>query len=81
MPAKKLTIPKQPVPEFRPDDLIRISVAAKILGVSVPSVRTYIRNGFLHAKRTPGGQRLLDRSQVERFFHDLSIEGEGGRGE
>ncbi|MSZ77757.1 MAG: helix-turn-helix domain-containing protein [Actinobacteria bacterium] len=48
------------------DDLIPIGEAARILGVTVETVRRWNRAGQIEAGRTVGGQRRFRRSEVER---------------
>ena len=48
-----------------PDDLIRVGEAAAMLGVTAETVRNWTTAGKLPALRTPGGQRLYRRGDVE----------------
>jgi excisionase family DNA binding protein len=48
-----------------PNDLISIGAAAKLLGMSVKTVRRWADDGDLPAERTPKGQRRFRRSDVE----------------
>jgi molybdopterin-binding protein len=54
--------------EKRPDIHVRIGEAAEWLGVSVETVRRWGREGRLNVVRTSGGQRLVERAQVERML-------------
>ncbi|MGQ0617377.1 MAG: TOBE domain-containing protein [Acidimicrobiia bacterium] len=45
----------------------RIGQAADVLGVSVDTVRRWIDSGQLEAKRTDGGQRLVDGAALARL--------------
>ena len=45
----------------------RIGEAAEMLGVSVDSVRRWADSGRLKARRTSGGQRLIDGTDLARF--------------
>ena len=45
-------------------DLIPIGEAAKLLGVSVDTVRRWEGRGYIAAVRTPTGQRRFDREDV-----------------
>ena len=47
-------------------DLLPIGEAARLLGVSVGTVRRWEREGKISAQRTPGGQRRFDRAEIER---------------
>lgn len=42
--------------------------AAKILGVTVPTVRNYERQGRIEAQRVPGGHRRFRRADVEALL-------------
>jgi len=46
-------------------DLIAIGEAARILGVSVDTIRRWEREGRLASIRTLGGQRRFSRAAVE----------------
>ena len=53
-------------------ELLTVSQAAKILGVSVDTLRRWDRNGKLRpVEVSDAGYRLYSRSQVELFTHDL----------
>lgn len=41
---------------------------AKMLGVSIPTVQSWVDNGSLKAWRTPGGHRRIDASSAESFL-------------
>lgn len=46
-------------------ELLTVTDAAKVLGVSGDAVRLYERQGKLPAQRTRSGQRLFSASDVE----------------
>lgn len=48
-------------------DLIPIGEAARLLGVSVDTVRRWEGRGYIAAVRTPTGQRRFNRDDVERL--------------
>lgn len=48
------------------DDLLLISEAARILGLSAQRLRTLADEGHVACLRTPFG-RLFDRAELERF--------------
>lgn len=48
-------------------DFVKVSEAAKLLGVSAATIRRMIERGALRADRTEGGHRLIPRSEVERL--------------
>ena len=50
----------------KPPVLIRRMVAAKRLGVSLPTLDQYAKAGFLHAKHL-GGRIYFDEAEVEQF--------------
>ncbi len=53
-------------------DLITISQAAEILGVSIDTLRRWDKSGKLSpVKTSDAGYRLYSRSQVELFLNDL----------
>lgn len=49
------------------DELLSVSDAARILGVTPTTVRLMERTGQLPALRTAGGMRLFQRVDVERL--------------
>lgn len=54
------------------EELITISEAAEILGVSVDTLRRWDKGGKLSpVKTSAAGYRLYDRSQVELYLNDL----------
>lgn len=42
---------------YRDDELVAIGTAARILGVSVSTMRRWEADGHISAQRTPGNQR------------------------
>jgi molybdopterin-binding protein len=46
---------------------VRIGEAAETLGVSVETVRRWLRDGRLTGSRTTGGQRVVAREDVQRL--------------
>ncbi len=51
------------------------SQAARVLGVSLGTVRRWSDMGYLKSYRTPGGQRRFSQEQIEEFLDTL----QGGR--
>jgi excisionase family DNA binding protein len=51
------------------------SQAARVLGVSLGTVRRWSDMGYLKSYRTPGGQRRFSQDQIEEFLSSL----QGGR--
>jgi excisionase family DNA binding protein len=51
------------------------SQAARVLGVSLGTVRRWSDMGYLKSYRTPGGQRRFSQDQIEEFLTSL----QGGR--
>jgi excisionase family DNA binding protein len=47
------------------------SQAARELGVSLGTIRRWSDLGYLHAYRTPGGQRRFSRDQIDEFVRSL----------
>lgn len=50
---------------------VKIGEAAKILNVSIPTLRNWEKSGKLHASRTPGKQRYYALQDLENFTLDL----------
>jgi excisionase family DNA binding protein len=50
---------------------LSISEAARVLGVSLSTVRRWSDSGTLPSYRTPGGQRRYSRAQLEDFLRSL----------
>lgn len=48
------------------DELLPIGDAARLLGVSVDTVRRWDRDGLIESTRTLGGQRRFRRSEIDR---------------
>jgi len=55
---------------------LSISEAARVLGVSLSTVRRWSDAGVLPSYRTPGGQRRYSREQLEAFLRSLQRGGE-----
>ena len=54
----------------------RIGQAAKLLGVSVDTVRRWVDSGRLSASRTEGGRRVIDGAALAQFAVELTHERE-----
>ena len=52
-------------------DLISISEAASMLGVSIDTLRRWDKSGKLSSTKTAGGHRKYYRPQIENFLNDL----------
>ena len=52
------------------DEGLRIGQAAKLLGVSVDTVRRWEDEGRIAVERTAGGQRLVPLEEVQRLLDD-----------
>jgi DNA-binding transcriptional MerR regulator len=61
------------------DELLTTNDAARILNRSAESVRNYERRGLLTAQRTPNGQRLFRRGDVEAMAKQMAWHGENGK--
>lgn len=53
------------------DNLLTIKEAAKLLGVSIDTLRRWDSSGKLKATRSAGGHRYYPPEQLERFAQDL----------
>jgi MerR family transcriptional regulator/heat shock protein HspR len=49
------------------DELLFISVAARMLGMHPQTLRKYERLGFVHPTRTVGSMRIYSRGELERL--------------
>lgn len=56
----------------------RIGVAAALLEVSVDTVRRWADTGRLRTRRTEGGQRLVDGTDLARLATELAAEQDSG---
>jgi DNA-binding transcriptional MerR regulator len=54
------------------DELLTTNDAARILNRSAESVRNYERAGKLTAQKTPNGQRLFRRGDVEAMAKEMA---------
>lgn len=52
---------------YEPEVMIPIGDVAKILGVTVATVRNWERAGKISSTRTPGGQRRFRRTDVDEL--------------
>lgn len=57
------------------DERIRIGKAAKLLGVTIQTLRNWEKSGKLPAERSPGGQRYYNLSDLNRFMLDIKALG------
>ena len=48
-------------------ELLPIGTAARLLGVSVDTIRRWESAGQITSQRTPGGQRRFPRSEIDRL--------------
>jgi len=61
--------PYDPMMVSSPDTVLLLaSEAARLLGVSVDTVRRYARTGRLPVVRTAGGVRLFSREDLDRLL-------------
>lgn len=51
----------------RPEDLLPVGDTARLLGVSVPTIRRWESEGKIKGTRTLGGQRRFSRAEIERI--------------
>jgi molybdopterin-binding protein len=52
------------------DGSVRVGEAAKLLGVSVDTLRRWTASGRLRVRRSAGGQRLVARADLRRLQED-----------
>lgn len=57
----------------------RLGQAARVLGVSVDTVRRHVDSGRLGSSRTPGGQRLVDGPSLAKLAEALEEDEAGER--
>jgi molybdopterin-binding protein len=50
-------------------ELFKPSDAARILGISYPTVKQWIYHGKLRTVRTPGGHHRVPRAELDRYLH------------
>ena len=56
------------------EDWLRLSEAARALGVSLNTVRRWSDSGQLVGYRSPGGHRRFRRADVDTFIHGAAAE-------
>jgi molybdopterin-binding protein len=50
------------------DELMKPAEAARLAGVSYPTLKQWIYKGKIHSVRTAGGHHRVARSEIERVF-------------
>ena len=53
-------------------EMLPIGTAARLLGVSVDTVRRWERDGKIKSRRTAGGQRRFPRAEIDRVIEVAS---------
>ncbi len=61
-------------------DILTTADVSRMLDVTTETVRAMNNSGRLDAMRTPGGQRLFRREDVERFAAERAKDKRGKRG-
>ena len=51
-------------------ELIKPQEAARLMGVSYPTLKQWIYNRKVHSVKTPGGHHRIPRSEIDRFSSD-----------
>src|SRR5204862_1708906 len=49
------------------DNMLSVRAAAKLLGVSYPTLKQWIYKGKLRSVKTPGGHHRIPRSEIDRL--------------
>jgi len=50
-------------------ELIKPSDAARLLGISYPTLKQWIYHGKVRTVRTPGGHHRLPRTELDKYLH------------
>jgi len=50
-------------------ELIKPSDAARMLGISYPTIKQWIYQGKLRTVRTPGGHHRVPRAELDKYLH------------
>jgi len=50
-------------------ELIKPSDAARMLGISYPTLKQWIYHGKLQTVRTPGGHHRVPRAELDKYLH------------
>ena len=50
-------------------ELIKPSDAARLLGISYPTLKQWIYRGKLRTVRTPGGHHRVPRAELDKYLH------------
>jgi len=50
-------------------ELIKPSDAARMLGISYPTIKQWIYHGKLRTVRTPGGHHRVPRAELDKYLH------------
>ncbi|MGH8590394.1 MAG: MerR family transcriptional regulator [Gammaproteobacteria bacterium] len=59
---------------YADDDHVAIGDAARILGVSITTVRRYVEGGRLTSRRTPGGHHRFNVAQIRALLDSVPAE-------
>ena len=70
---KKLDKNKHTSNSIGDNDPIFIAGAARLLGVSIETLRNYDANGTLQSRRTAAGRRTYTRAQLQNFKNNRSL--------
>lgn len=58
----------------QPDDHLKTQAVAKVLGLSVSTIKRWVDSGTIHAVRTVGKHRLIPRSEAIRMARELGLD-------
>jgi excisionase family DNA binding protein len=64
-----------------PPDLLRVTDAARLLGVESKTLKQWVRDGKVRGGRTPGGHWRVPRAEVDRLRAGFGIEPDENRSE
>lgn len=61
------------------NDLLKPAEAARLAGVSYPTIKQWIYKGKIHTTRTAGGHHRIARNEIERVTGSVKIKTKQGK--